>query len=118
MDTEQLKMLCRGYVCSVEQQHPHPSNILSYSVAGKKFAYFKSSEPECWRFSLWVTPEQFLELTDQPGIKPARYMQRFHWVTIVNVQAIDEDYLKQLLDGSYHKAVSLLSKKTQVQLEQ
>ena len=68
------------------------SDAADYAVAahafgisgGRKFAYFKTSEPEQWRFSIRTTPERFMELTDVPGIKPARYMAKFHWVTIVN----------------------------------
>ena len=42
-------------------------------------------------------------------------MHRFHWVTIINVQAMDEEYLKQLVLYSYQKAMSSLPKKTQNQ---
>jgi hypothetical protein len=34
-----------------------------YEVAGRKFAYFKTSAPERWRFSVRVTPDRFVELT-------------------------------------------------------
>jgi len=30
-------------------------------VGGKKFAYFKTSNPERWRFSVKVTPARFVE---------------------------------------------------------
>ncbi|WP_295749593.1 MmcQ/YjbR family DNA-binding protein [Undibacterium sp.] len=116
MNTEQLKDYCSSLPqveCAVFSA---PSNILVYSVQGKKFAYFKNSEPEQWRFSLRVTPERFLELTDQAGIKPARYMHRFHWVSIVAVASVDPDYLRELIDWSYAKACSALSKKVQKQL--
>ncbi|WP_293268226.1 MmcQ/YjbR family DNA-binding protein [Neptunomonas sp.] len=115
MNTDQLRNYCQSFKGATEKDSKHPSNILSFSIAEKKFAYFKTSEPEIWRFSIRVTPERFLELTDQPGIKPARYMHRFHWVTIINVQAMDEEYLKQLVLYSYQKAMSSLPKKTQNQ---
>ena len=69
----------------------HPGNILVYSVAGKTFAYFKTSEPEQWRFSFRVTADRFLELTDMPGVKPARYMGRFHGVTIIRASSAATD---------------------------
>ncbi len=83
-----------------------PSNVLVYYAGGKKFAYFKTSEPEQWRFSIRTTPERFLELTDVPGIKPARYMGRFHWVTIVDVSTVPFEYLQELISWSYAKAVT------------
>jgi len=93
-----------------------PSNILVYSVGEKKFAYFKTSEPEQWRFSFRVTPGRFLELTDVPGIKPARYMGRFHWVTVVNPNTLPADYLAELLDWSYQKALGSLGKVKRAQI--
>jgi len=85
-----------------------------YSVGGKHFAYFKTSEPELWRFSTRVASEQFVEMTDIPGVKPARYMGRFHWVTIVNVNQFPAAYLRALVEWSYRKALSSLSKKKQL----
>jgi predicted DNA-binding protein (MmcQ/YjbR family) len=108
-----LKTLCRSYRGAGEKLSGHPSNILVYSVGGKTFAYFKTSEPERWRFSLRVTPDRFLELTDMSGVKPARYMGRFHWVTIVDVAAFPEDYLVELVGASYARALASLSKAMQ-----
>jgi len=74
-----------------------PGNVLVYGVGERQFAYFKLSDPEKWRFSIRTTPERFLELTDMPGIKPARYLGRFHWVTIVDVRSMPPDYLQELV---------------------
>lgn len=109
-----LKAHCGRFAGSVETLHGHPSNILVYAVGGKTFAYFKTSEPERWRFSLRVTPGRFLELTDVPGVKPARYMGRFHWVTIVKVQEFPSPYLVELVEASYRKALGSLSKTKQL----
>lgn len=106
-----LKKLCASYAGARERLHAAPSNVLVYSVGEKSFAYFKTSEPERWRFSIRVTPARFLELTDMPGVKPARYMGRFHWITIVAVEQFPEDYLRELLEYSYQKALSGLTKK-------
>jgi predicted DNA-binding protein (MmcQ/YjbR family) len=61
-------------------------------------------------------PSVFLELTDQIGIKPARYMHRFHWISIVQLNAMDSDYLKVLIHDSYQKALRSLSKKAQASI--
>ena len=113
MNVTQLKRLCRKFGGAVEKLYGHPSNILVYAVGGKTFAYFKTSQPEQWRFSLRVTPSRFLELTDMPGVKPARYMGRFHWVTIVQVHEFPSSYLVELVDASYRRALASLSKAKQ-----
>ncbi|RDZ27969.1 MmcQ/YjbR family DNA-binding protein [Lysobacter silvisoli] len=111
MDTAALKRHCGRYPGAVATEHGHPANILTYGVGGKTFAYFKTSEPERWRFSIKVTPERFLELTGVPGIKPARWMGRYRWVTIVDVRTVPADYLRELVDWSYRQALAKLSRK-------
>lgn len=110
MNTEQLKTFCGGLPGAAERLSGEPINVLWYSVGEKNFAYFKTSGPERWRFSIRVTPERFLELTDRPGVKPARYMGRFHWVTIVDVAQFHEPYLIELVEASYRRALGSLSK--------
>jgi predicted DNA-binding protein (MmcQ/YjbR family) len=117
MQLKQLKDFCHGLPDAQQEELGRPSNLLAYKVGGKRFAYFKTSEPEQWRFSFKVTAERFLELTDQAGIKPARYMHRFHWVSVVNVKTIDEQYLKELVQWSYQKALASLSKKQQLAIK-
>ena len=106
MDVAVVKEHCSLYPGASSKLFGPPSNVLVYYAGGKKFAYFKTSEPEKWRFSICTTPERFLELTDVPGIKPARYMARFHWVTIVDVRTVPDDYLQELIAWSYTKAVT------------
>lgn len=113
MSISQLQQYCRQRPGANETLFAAPKNILWYSVAGKQFAYFKTSEPEKWRFSFRVMPERFLELTDIPGVKAARYMHRFHWVTVVDPTGFDSDYLRELVDWSWHRALSSLSRKKQ-----
>jgi predicted DNA-binding protein (MmcQ/YjbR family) len=104
MNVAQLMRFCRSFPGTVETQYGDPYNFLVYSVGGRKFAYFKTSAPERWRFSTRVTPDRFIELTDIPGVKPARYRGRFHWVTIVKVAGFPADYLQALVGASYERA--------------
>lgn len=113
MNVAQLKAFCRGFPHATETLYGEPYNFLVYSVGGKKFAYFKTSHPERWRFSTRVAPDRFIELTDVPGVKPARYRGRFHWITIVNVSGFPASYLEELVQWSYQKAFSSLSKTRQ-----
>ena len=113
MNVSQLKRFCREFPNATETLHGEPYNFLVYSIGGRKFAYFKTSDPERWRFSTRVAPDRFIELTDVPGVKPARYRGRFCWITIVNVAGFPADYLKELVGCSYRRAFDSLSKSRQ-----
>ena len=113
MNVPQLKRLCLGFSGATETLYGEPYNFLVYSIGGKTFAYFKTSQPERWRFSTRVTPERFIELTDVPGVKPARYRGRYHWITIVRVQSFPADYLAELIRWSYQRAFESLSRSRQ-----
>jgi predicted DNA-binding protein (MmcQ/YjbR family) len=114
MNIRQLKEFCNNLSGAKETLYGEPSNILVYSVGDKTFAYFKTSDPERWRFSTRVTPDRFVELTDFPGVKPARYRGRFHWVTIVEVPRFPASYLTELVEWSYQRAFASLSKAKQI----
>lgn len=113
MNVSQLKKFCRQFPSAAETWYREPYNFLVYSVGGKKFAYFKTSHPEQWRFSTRVAPDRFIELTDVPGVKPARYRGRFHWITIVEVSGFPASYLTELVEWSYQRAFASLSKARQ-----
>lgn len=113
MNVPQLQQFCRRFPGATEKLYGAPSNFLVYSVGHRKFAYFKTSDPEKWRFSTKVAPDRFIELTDVPGVKPARYRGRFYWVTIVKVNSFPTPYLTELVEWSYQKALASLSKAQQ-----
>lgn len=113
MNVAGIMEFCRGLPGVSEKDITPPINVLSFRVGDKKFAYFKTSEPEQWRFSIRVSSDRFVELTDQPGVKPAKYMGRYRWITIVNVDDFDGSYLKDLINCSYVSAFQNLTKKRQ-----
>lgn len=114
MNVAQLKAFCRRFPGAVETLYGEPYNFLVYTIGGRKFAYFKTSEPERWRFSTRVAPDRFIELTDIVGVKPARYRGRYHWITIVNVSGFPAPYLRELVEWSYQRALTSLSRVRQV----
>jgi predicted DNA-binding protein (MmcQ/YjbR family) len=114
MNAYALKQFCRRFPHATEIRYGEPYNFLVYHVGGRKFAYFKTSQPERWRFSVRVTPDRFIELTDVPGVKPARYRGRFGWITIVDVSTFPRDYLMELVASSYERAFASLSRARQL----
>ena len=113
MNVRQLKGFCRRFPGAAETLYGEPFNFLVYTVSGRKFAYFKTSDPEKWRFSVRVSPDRFIELTDVPGVKPARYRGRFGWITVVDVRRFPAAYLKELIDCSYARALASLTRAKQ-----
>jgi len=108
VNVTQLKKFCRNLTGANERLLPAPYNILVYSLDKTNFAYFKTSEPEKWRFSLKVSPDRFVELTGIPGVKPARYRGRYRWITIVDVGSFPPAYLRELVEWSYRYALESL----------
>ena len=53
-----------------------------YCVGGKMFAVFFPARRSGAQRVVQVRAERFLELTDVPGIVPAPYLARAHWVHV------------------------------------
>lgn len=117
MNVAQLKARCTKFAGASETLHGAPSNILVYAVGAKTFAYFKTSEPERWRFSMRVTPDRFLELTDRPGIIPAPYLARAKWVRVDDLKTLSDVEAKELLTRSYELVFGKLTKKLQREIQ-
>ncbi|HWR17068.1 MAG TPA: MmcQ/YjbR family DNA-binding protein [Terriglobales bacterium] len=88
---------------------------LLFKVGGKMFAIVALS-PEGNRISLKSTPEKFYELTEIPGVVPAPYMARNHWIALESWDAVRSSELRELVKESYDLVFAKLPKKTQAQL--
>ena len=116
MNTKDVQHFCETLSAVEQKQKTHPKHFLSYYLHGKKFAYFEIDENDKWQFSIRVAQDRFLELTDQPGIKPSKYLARYHWITIEQIEAVDEEYLQALILWSYQTSRESLPKKLQGEL--
>jgi len=54
-----------------------------HCVGGKMFAVFGIDRKKAGNVSFKCEPSRFLELTDIPGVIPAPYLARAHWVQII-----------------------------------
>lgn len=90
-------------------------NDLVFKVAGKMFAA-APLEPAPVFVSFKCTPEMFAELTERPGIKPAAYAARYHWVSLESEDALPVQEIKALLRQSYDLVFAKLPKKVQAAL--
>jgi predicted DNA-binding protein (MmcQ/YjbR family) len=86
-------------------------NDLVFKVAGKMFAVL-ALEPGDHLCSFKCTPEEFASLTERPGIVPAPYLARAHWVALESEAALPRGEVRRLLRDSYDQVVAKLPKKT------
>ncbi len=114
LSARQLQALCGdwpGVTCDIKW-----GADLVLSVGGKMFAVTPSDGSEGGRLSFKVADERFLELTDQPGIMPAPYMARAHWISITAPQRFTTAELEVFIRDAYVLVRAKLTKKLQAEL--
>jgi predicted DNA-binding protein (MmcQ/YjbR family) len=89
---------------------------LVFSVGGKMFVVTPADGSEGGRLSFKVDDARFLELTDQPGIAPSRYLARAHWVSVTEPGRYTTRELQALIRDSYALVRAKLTKKMQATL--
>ncbi|HTU47359.1 MAG TPA: MmcQ/YjbR family DNA-binding protein [Bryobacteraceae bacterium] len=113
MEIEWVRRLCLSFPHATEQVKW--GNDLVFKVAGKMFAA-APLEPAPVFVSFKCTPEMFAELTERPGIKPAAYAARYHWVSLESEDALPAAETKKLLRHSYELVFEKLPKKVKAEL--
>ena len=85
---------------------------LVFKVAGKMYVCSGMESNSC--FSFKCSEEEFNELKELPGIIPAPYLARAHWVQIDPAECkLKQSQIKKLIFKSYDLIVAKLPKKTQ-----
>ncbi|WP_295474759.1 MmcQ/YjbR family DNA-binding protein [uncultured Pseudomonas sp.] len=85
-----------------------------FSVAGNKM--FATMDLAGDGVSFKVGAELFLGYVDRPGIRPAPYLARAHWISLTHLDAMGDQELRDLLTRSHQLVVSKLPKRQQVGL--
>jgi predicted DNA-binding protein (MmcQ/YjbR family) len=109
MDIDWIRDLCLSFPKTTEQIQW--GDDLVFKVAGKIHAIAVLHPAKIW-LCFKVSPENFAELTERPGIIPAPYLARAKWVALETKDALSSDELTQLLRESYDMVVAKLPKKT------
>jgi predicted DNA-binding protein (MmcQ/YjbR family) len=84
-----------------------------HSVGGRMFAVFLVQQRANPSFSFKCDPERFLELTDRPGIIPAPYLARAHWVQVKAADALTDAQARALLARSHALIFAKLTRRAQ-----
>lgn len=89
-------------------------NYRVFSVADNKmFALIDVHDHSC---SLKVADDLFLGYCDRPGVSPAPYLARAHWVTLSYPYPLPEAELCQWLKEAHQLVVRKLPKRRQIGL--
>ena len=108
MTIDSVRKFCKSLPHTTEQVQW--GNDLVFKIGGKMYAVVALEPSKVW-MSFKSTPEQFAELTERPGIIPAPYSARYHWVALESEDAMPAAELKQRLRGSYELVKGNLPKK-------
>ncbi len=113
MSAEWVRRHCLSFPHTTEKvQWGHD---LVFKVADKMYAALGLEPGDEW-LSFKCTPEEFAELTERPGIIPAPYMARAHWVSLETEDALPAAEIKRLLRQSYDLVIARLPKRRQEKL--
>ena len=77
------------------------------------FAVFGIEQGKAANVAFKCDPERFLELTDLPGIIPAPYLARAHWVQVEDAKALTDAAARELVAHSHALVFAKLTKKEQ-----
>jgi predicted DNA-binding protein (MmcQ/YjbR family) len=94
VNLESLRQYCLSFPAATENIQWGAD--LVFKVGGKMFTV-ASTEPGETKVSFKCTPEEFAQLVEQDGIKPADYVARYHWVTLLRWDALPDREIRRLV---------------------
>lgn len=89
---------------------------LAVCVGAKMFCVFLLKDGHTTTCSFKVEAERFLELTSVPGVEPAPYLARAHWVQLKPGHALNAADLAALIRRSHALVAAGLTKKLRTEL--
>jgi predicted DNA-binding protein (MmcQ/YjbR family) len=108
MDLDWIRQYCLSFPSATE--NVQWGDDLVFKVGGKMFAV-TGLDSVTHGLSLKCTHHDFAELTEKPGIKPARYLARAQWISLESVNVLPLQEVKRLLQQSYELVLARMSKK-------
>ena len=113
MNIEEIQTICRqlpGVTEDIKWEHD-----LVFSVGSKMFCVVGLDESPTTA-SFKVTDEEFEEISNWPGFKPAPYVAKYKWVKIEDINKMKKAEWKKYLQQSYELVRDKLSLKLRKQL--
>ena len=114
MNIEEIQIICRGMrAISEDIKWGHD---LVFSIGGKMFCVVGLDQSPT-SASFKVRDEEFDEMCNRPGFKPAPYVAKYKWVLIEDINKMKKTEWKQYLRQSYDLVKDKLSTKLKKQLD-
>lgn len=113
MDIEWVRQYCLSLPHATEQVQWEDN--LVFKVGGKMFAVVPL-EPARQSLSFKCSEEEFADLVERPGIIPAPYLARAHWVSLESEDALPPNEIERLLRVAHGLAFTKLPQKLQQKL--
>ena len=113
MNTEELQKICRKHTGVTEDiKWGHD---LVFSVGGKMFCVIGLDQiPVSASFK--VNDEEFEEMADREGFRPAPYVAKYKWVLADDINVLSVKEWKSFIAQSYELVAAKLPAKTRKQL--
>ncbi len=113
MSIEWIRERCLG-LPHVTEDVKWETNLV-FAVAARMFAIAALEPGETWA-SFKCSPEDFAELVERPGVRPAPYLARAQWVALDSPDALPRRELQLQLERAYQIVFAKLSKKRRMEL--
>ena len=113
MNIEDIEIICRqmpGVSEDIKWEHD-----LVFSIGGKMFCVVGLDQSPTTA-SFKVKEEEFEEMCNWPGFKPAPYVAKYKWVLIEDINKMKKTEWKKYLQQSYDLVKNKLSAKLRKQL--
>jgi predicted DNA-binding protein (MmcQ/YjbR family) len=108
MGVDWVRRVCRSFP-HVTESVQWGDNLV-FKVGGKIFAV-AALEPAEVCLSFKASDDDFAELVERPGVIPAPYLARAHWVALEREDAIPATELKARLKTAYELVFAKLPRK-------
>jgi predicted DNA-binding protein (MmcQ/YjbR family) len=112
MTTPALEELCMSFKGATRDIKW--GNDMCYSVGSKMFCV--TSATGKYFISFKTTPEEYAELIEREGVRPAPYSARYYWVLVETMTALRPKEWKEKIQKSYELVVERLPKKARALL--
>ena len=113
MDIEDIQNICKqlpGVTEDIKWEHD-----LVFSIGGKMFCVVGLDQSPTTA-SFKVTDEEFEEMSNWPGFKPAPYVAKYKWVWVEDINKMKKADWKKFIQQSYDLVKNKLSAKLKKQL--